>query len=401
MPHQKKDHEHMQTEPYAEAIKDDEINLLDLLQVIADNLRLLILAPLAVGLLALAASFAIKPTFTATTRFLPPQQQQSAAASMLQSLGALGGLAGAATGLKNPNDQFISLLKSRSVGEALVSRFNLTARYEKKFQQDTLKELEGNSNISSGKDNIIKIDFEDEDPQFAADVTNAYVQELEKLLGRLAVTEAQQRRVFFEQQLTSTKAALIKAEQNLAASGVSASALNVTPQTALEGPARLRAQVTAQEVRVASMRSYLTESAPEFRQALAELAALRAQLNKAEREQPQTGSAANAYIAKFREFKYQETLFELFAKQFEIARVDESREGAAIQIVDVAIPPEKKSKPKKGLIAITATLAAGFSLFFFVFIRHSIRIASKNPEYAAKLKSIRNAFARSVGKSSV
>lgn len=398
MTHQKKDHEHMQTETYAEAIKDDEINLLDLLQVIADNLRLLILAPLAVGLLALAASFAIKPTFTATTRFLPPQQQQSAAASMLQSLGALGGLAGAATGLKNPNDQFVSLLKSRAVGDALVERFKLMERYDKKFQQDTLKELEGNSSISSGKDNIIKVDFEDEDPKVAADVANAYIQELEKLLGRLAVTEAQQRRVFFERQLALTKEALIKAEQDLAASGVSASALNATPQTALEGPARLRAQVTAQEVRIASMRSYLTDSAPEFRQALAELAALRSQLNKAELEQPKSNGAANTYIAKFREFKYQETLFELFAKQFEIARIDESREGAAIQVIDMAIPPEKKSKPKKGLIAISATFATGLILLFFVFIRNGIRTASRHPESSEKLKNIRHAFAHSLGR---
>lgn len=398
MTHQKKDHEHMQTETYAEAIKDDEINLLDLLQVVAEHLRLLILAPLAVGLIALAASFAIEPSFTATTRFLPPQQQQSTAVSMLQSLGALGGLAGAATGLKNPNDQFVSLLKSRAVGDALVGRFKLMDRYEKKFHQDALKELEGKSVISSGKDNIIKIDFEDDDPQVAADIANAYVQELEKLLGRLAVTEAQQRRVFFEQQLASTKEALIKAEQSLAASGVSASALNVTPQTALEGPARLRAQVTAQEVRVASMRSYLTESAPEFRQALAELGALRAQLTKAEREQPNTGGAADAYIAKFREFKYQETLFELFAKQFEIARIDESREGAVIQVIDTAIPAEKKSKPKKGLIAITATLITGLVLLFFVFIRHSFRIASQNPESAVKLRKIRQACARSLGR---
>ena len=84
---------------------EDEISLLDLLLVVVDNLRLLVLGPLAAGLLTLGICFVITPIFTATTRFMPPQQQQSAAASMLQSLGALGGLAGAATGLKNPADQ--------------------------------------------------------------------------------------------------------------------------------------------------------------------------------------------------------------------------------------------------------------------------------------------------------
>ncbi len=378
--------------------KNEELDFLDLMQVIANNLRLLVLGPLIVGILALSISFSIAPTFTATTRFLPPQQQQSAAATMLQSLGVLGGLTGAATGLKNPNDQFISLLKSRAVGDALVDRFKLMERYEKDYRQDTLKALEDNSSIGSGKDNIIKVEFEDTDPKIAAEVANAYVEELEKLLGRLAVTEAQQRRVFFEQQLASTKDALIKAEQNLAASGVSASALNVSPQTALEGPARLRAQVTAQEIRIAAMRSYLTDTAPEFRQALAELGALRAQLTKAEREQPSTGREGDAYIAKFREFKYQETLFELFAKQFEIARIDESREGAVIQVVDIAIAPEKKSGPRKGLIAIAATLATGFVLLLFVFVRRGMQIASQNIESAAKIANLRRAWSRALGR---
>lgn len=112
-------------EPMATTIEadDDEISLLDLLQVVADNLRLLILGPLAAGLLALGYTFTITPTFTATTKFIPPQQQQSGAASLLAGLGALGGLAGAAGGIKNPADQYVAFLKSRSVQDALVDRF--------------------------------------------------------------------------------------------------------------------------------------------------------------------------------------------------------------------------------------------------------------------------------------
>ena len=117
--------------------EDDEISLLDLLQVVADNLRLLVLAPLVTGLLALGITFAIPPTFTATTKFMPPQQQQSGGAAMLSSLGALGGLAGAASGLKNPADQYVAFLKSRSVQDALIDRFKLMDRYECKFKKHT------------------------------------------------------------------------------------------------------------------------------------------------------------------------------------------------------------------------------------------------------------------------
>jgi tyrosine-protein kinase Etk/Wzc len=379
--------------------EDDEISLLDLLQVVADNLRLLVLAPLAAGLLALGISFTIAPTFTATTKFMPPQQQQSAAASMLSSLGALGGLAGAATGLKNPADQYVAFLKSRSVQDVLIDRFKLMERYESKLKTDARTTLEGVSKIASGKDGLITIDIDDKDPAFAAQLANAYVEELGRLLDRLAVTEAQQRRVFFEKQLTNAKDNLVKAEQALGASGVNSSVLKSTG-AAVEAVARLRAQITAQEVKLASMRGYLTESAPDFKQAQTELSALRGQLGRAEQSEPATDSANSDYIAKLRDFKYYETLFEMFAKQYEMARIDESREGAVIQVLDAAQPPERKSKPKKALIALMTTLAVGFGLLLFVFIRQALRGAGQDQESAEKLARLRRAWAKAIGRPS-
>lgn len=378
---------------------EDEISLLDLLQVIAENLRLLVLGPIFVGLLALGGSFFITPTFTAGVTFLPPQAQQSAAASMLQSLGALGGLAGAAAGLKNPSDQYVAFLKSRAVQDELIKRFELQERYEAEYLQDARKSLEAASSITAGKDGLITVEFSDQNPEFAAKVANAYVEELGNLLSRLAVTESQQRRVFFEKQLELTKQRLVDAQQALAASGVSVTALNTNPSIALEGPARLRAQVTAQEVKLASMRAYLTENAPQFRQALNELAALRSQLAKVEKEQaPSAAEGGSEYVSKYREFKYQETLFELFARQYELAKVDESREGAVIQVVDAATPPERKSKPKKALIAIAATLGSGFVLLFFVFVRHAVRSGAQDPESAEKLNKLRQSLRKAFGR---
>lgn len=377
--------------------ESDEISLLDLLQTVVENLRLLVLGPLAVGVLALGISFLIKPTFTATTQFLPPQQQQSAAAAMLQSLGALGGLAGAATGLKNPNDQFVAFLESRGVQDTLITRFKLMERYEAEFLEDARKALGEHVRVSSGKDGLITVAVDDEEPAFAAELANAYVEELGLLLNRLAITEAQQRRLFFEKQLASAKDSLVKAEQALKASGVNSSALKANPEAAIEGLARLKASIAAQEVKLASMRGYLTENAPDFQQAQRELAALRAQLTQAEREEPATANDSD-YVGKFREFKYFETLFELFAKQYEIARVDEAREGAVIQVVDAAVTPNKKSKPKRGLVAVLATLASGFALLMFVFARQALRSAGSNAESAAKVAALGHAWRRAIGR---
>jgi tyrosine-protein kinase Etk/Wzc len=377
---------------------DDEISLLDLLQVIADNLRLLVLGPLAAGLLALAYSFTITPTFTATTKFMPPQQQQSGAAAMLAGLGALGGLAGAA-GIKSPADQYVAFLKSNSVQDALVERFKLMERLETRSREDARGAVGGNVQIASSKDGLITIDVNDKDPVFAAQLANAHVEELGKLLGRLAVTEAQQRRLFFEKQLSNAKNNLVKAEQALAASGVNSSVLKSTG-AAVAAVAQLKGQIAAQEIKLASMRGYLTEAAPDFKQAQTELAAWRVQLGRAEKTEPSaefSGSDSD-YISRFRDFKYFETLFELFTKQYEMARIDESREGAVIQVLDPAQPPEHKSRPKKAQMAMMTTFATGFALLLFIFVRHALRNAGQAPEVAEKLNRLRRALARAIGR---
>ena len=381
---------------------EDEISLLDLLQVVVENLRLLVLGPLCVGLLALGYTFTIAPTYTASTKFMPPQQQQSSAVSMLAGLGALGGLAGAAAGLKNPADQYVAFLKSRSVQDALVDRFKLMERYESKFREDASKELSSNILIAAGKDGLITIDASDKDPAFAAELANAHVEELGNLLKRLAVTEAQQRRMFFEKQLAIAKEGLTKADKIIKSKGINMAILKTSPQTALTGLATLKAQITAQEIKLSSMRGYLAESAPDFKQALTELSALRGQLAKLENDEPSTGkvnaTAGGDYISAYRDYKYYETLFELFAKQFEMAKLDEAREGAVIQVLDPAQPPERKSKPKKAMIAMIATLASGFGLLLFVFIRQALRGANQTPETAQKLQNLRGAWGRALGR---
>jgi uncharacterized protein involved in exopolysaccharide biosynthesis len=379
---------------------DDEISLLDLLQTIVDNLRLLVLGPLAAGVLTLGITFLIPPTYTAKTQFLPPQQQQSAAASMLASLGSLGGLAGAAAGLKNPAEQFLSYMKSVSLQDALIERFKLQERYETKTKADTRTTLTANARATSGKDGLISVEVDDKDPQFAADLANAHVEELGKLLGKLAVTEAQQRRLFFEKQLVQVKGKLTQSEIALKATGISGGVLKSNPTSAVAAVAALQAQVTAQEVKVGAMRGYLAETAPDFKQALNELANLRAQLVKQEQGVPSGDKASveGDYVTKYREFKYNETLFELFAKQFELAKVDEAREGAVIQVLDAAQPPEKKAKPKKALIAIIATLASGFALLLFVFIRQALANASQGDESSKKLAQIKASWRKALGK---
>jgi uncharacterized protein involved in exopolysaccharide biosynthesis len=374
-----------------------EISWLDLLQIVVDNLRLLVLVPLLVGILSFFWVSSIPPTFTAKTQFLPPQQQQSTAVGLLSGLGTLGGLAGGAAGIRNPADQYIAYLKSNSVQDALIQRFKLKERYGAKTLSGARIALTSRARAAWGKDGLISLEVDDKDPQFAADLANAHLQELRNVMGRLAVTEAQQRRVFFEKQLALTKDNLIKAETALKSTGISDNALKANPVSAVLGVSALKAQVTAQEVKIGAMRGYLAETAPDFKQAMNELLSLRAQLSKLDKDDAKPeGSKGSDYISRFREFKYHETLFELVVKQYEIARADEAREGAAIQVLDVALPPETKSKPRKAQMVVTSVLLSGFVLLVFVLVWHFLRKAGKNSEASIKWIQLRASLRRAL-----
>lgn len=361
--------------------------LMDVALVISERLRLLIVAPLLVGALVLGLTYALTPSFTARAVILPPQQQQSAASAALQNLGALAGLAGAAAGIKSPADQYIALMQSRTLQDRLIDRFELMAVYKAKLRLEARKRLDGRTRIAAGKkDGLISIEVDDTDPQRAADIANAYVAELRRLTTELALTEAQQRRVFFEKQLAQTKDRFSAAQKALQSSGFNEGALRAEPRATAEGYARLRAEVTALEVRLQAMRVSLTDSAPEVRQAQEQLGVLRGQLAKA--ETASTGASQGDYVDRYREYKYQEALFELFSRQFEIAKIDESREGAVIQVVDQAAVPEQKSWPKRFVSAAVAVAVTAMLLLVWLVLRAAVRNAG--PEIAVKSGQLRN-----------
>jgi uncharacterized protein involved in exopolysaccharide biosynthesis len=316
------------------------------------QLKLLLLAPLSAGLVALAASYLITPTFTARTVFLPPQQQPTGGTGALASLGALSSLAGSGLNFKNPIDQYVSLLQSTAVADKLIDRFDLTRLYESRYRFEAREDLSRNTRIAAGrKDGLITLEVDDHDPKRAAEMANRYVDELRGLVADLALTEAQQRRKLFEGELARTRDRLAHAQTALQASGYSAGAMKAEPKAAAEAYARTMAEFTTAQVLLHSLQRHLTDSAPEVQQQRARLATLRATLAERESSASAALGAGPNYIGRFRDFKYQETLFDLFARQYELARVDEGREGALIQVIDVATPPERKSRPQRALIA--------------------------------------------------
>ena len=380
----------------AEADEGEGIGLLDLDLPLAQHLKQLIAGPLLAGVLALGVSYLVSPTFTAKTVIIPPSQSQGGAAAALSSLGALANLAGVSVGgMKNQADQYVGLIQSTTIADRIVERFKLMEVYDAQYRQDARKTLSENVRVSLGKkDGLITVEVDDHDPQRAAEMANQFVAELRTLSSGLALSEAQQRRVFFEAQLKQARDNLTTAQQALEASGFNQGAIKAEPQAAAEAYAKLRAEATLAEVKLQALRSSLSDNAPEVQQILAQLSTLRSQLARLESNNSPQGSDAN-YVGKFREFKYQEQLFEVMAKQYELARVDESREGTMIQVVDVATPPERKSKPKRSIVALATTFVTLLLMAGFFITRHFWRRSAASPENTEKLTQLRAALRRS------
>lgn len=394
------------------ASTDDQIHPLDVLIVLASRKKMILGMAIGTGLVAMAISLTIQPTFTSTAKIMPPQQQQSSGmAAMLGQLGGMAGSAGGLAGIKNPNDLYIGLMESRTISDNLIDRFKLKVRYGKETMDDTRKALGGVRNISNGKkDGLISISIVDPDPKFAAELANAYVDELAKLTQTMAITESSQRRMFFEKQLKDAKEQLAKAEIALRATQEKTGMIQLDGQVQaiIANVAQLKGSIAAKEIQLNAMRTFAAPQNPELLRSQEELRGMQAQLSKLERSQAgkgdlmvPTGSIPEVgveYVRSLRDVKYYETVFELLAKQFELAKIDEAKDSSLIQVLDTAVPAERKSKPLRGLITLMATAAGGLLGIGLAFARAMYKESRRNPESKERWEKLSMAWRNSARK---
>jgi len=371
----------------------NEIYPLDLLIVLVRCKKLVIGLPILMATLGLIVSFLMTPIFTSTVKIMPPQQSQSSGvAAMLGQLGGLAGAAGSIAGIKSPNDLYVGILQSRTIADNLIQRFKLKERYSQKTMDATRQTLENASDIVNGKkDGLISVNIDDKDPEFAASLANAYVEELTKLTQSMALTEAAQRRLFFEKQMKDAKNQLADAEVALRMTQEKTGMIlpDGQVQAIITNVAQLKAVIAAKEVQLVAMRTFAAGKNPELLRTQEELRGLQSQLTKLEKNQPSadgdlmvpTGNIPAVgvlYVRRLREVKYYETIFELLAKQFELAKIDEAKDSSMIQVLDKAIPAERKSKPKRASFVIAGGFGGVLLGIFFAFSRASYIGSRKN-----------------------
>jgi tyrosine-protein kinase Etk/Wzc len=386
-----------------------EVSLIDILTQLAYR-KWFIAKVTGIAVLAGLVFALVQPVrYTATTKIMPPQQTQSTASMMMmnQLTGAGGGSLAALAGgglLKNPNDIYIGLLTSRPIADAIIQKFDLAKEYHAKDMTAARQGLAGNTVVTSEKHGFIAVSVTDGDKKRVSDMANAYTDELRILTKTLAVTEASQRRLFYEEQLKQAKEALVAAE--LAFQQVQQQKglvqLDAQARAMIESLAVLRAQVAAKQVEVQALRSYSTEQNPDVQLAERQLTSLQAEESRLEQNNHSPGiaglglgnvpAAGLEYLRAAHELAYRQALFDMLLKQYDAARLDEAKEAAIIQVVEPAIEPDHKSSPKRTLIVLLFTVVGFFIGCLAALLAWGKQIVSSKPNILVQMLELKKAI---------
>lgn len=362
------------------AVSDEqEISLLDLLQVLVKRRALILFITLATIVLSAGYSLTLKNIYSATARILPPQKEGGGGLSAL--LGQAGGLAAlaAGAGLGGGSDLYVSILKSRSLADDVITKLDLTSKLKATNADIARQRLAAKVKIVAEKSGIITVTADDRDPKQAADLANTFVEELGRTTVRLNLSKIGTERVFLEKRLELVKADLKKAENELKSFAQQNKIVEVNSQAkaSIEGIAKIKAEIASREVQLSVLRTYQTDESAEVKALLTGIKKLNQEMNKLAGAStggegiPSIGNVPGVgleYSRRMREMKIQEAIFEQLTKQYEVAKLNEAKDSSTIQVLDSATVPFQKSKPKRSMIIVLATVAAFFTSVFLAFI---------------------------------
>jgi tyrosine-protein kinase Etk/Wzc len=382
-----------------------EFDILDVALVFVSRKGTIFLATIVGLAVAVLLGYLATPKFTAKAVIMPPQQEQSNAAALMGQLGGLASLAGAggSLGAKNPNDLYIGILESETVSDSMIKRFALMNLYHTETLRDGRAVLLAASKFVSEKNGMISVAVTDRDPKRAAAMANSYVDELYRINNRLALGAASQRRLFFEQQLAQEKDRLADAEVALTRTEEATGVIAPTGQTEsiIRRVAQLQAEITEHEVELDALRTSSTEQNPDVIRLNTQLESLRVQLRDLESGKGKRGpgdisiATANVpqagleYVRRDREVKYHQLLFDLLARQYEAARMDEAKAAPLIQVIDPALVPEKKSSPYRALWAVVGCALGFFLSCGWVLASYIYRLLESDEDKARRLALLR------------
>lgn len=362
-----------------------------------------------VGLIASTVIVFLLPVrYSSTTRLMPPDKAGQGLASLVGALGKGGDLAslgGELLGVKTSADLFVGVLKSETVQNGLINKFDLRKVYSVRRYEDARKKLEDRTDVTTDrKSGIITIKVTDPSPQRAAEMGREYVEQLNRVVISLDTSSAHRERVFLEGRLKEVQQDLEAAEKDFSQFASKNAALDVKEQgKAMIGAAgELEGELIAAETELEGLRQIYTSNNVRVRSLEARIAEYKRQLQKMggqsgtfpEGSERGAGGQSQDLVPSIRQLpilgvawsdlyrrtKVEETVFETLTKQYEMARVEEAREVPSIKVLDVAAVPERKSFPPRLLLMMSGTLlACALGAFWIIKSTDWEKVADNDP----------------------
>ena len=360
-----------------------ELTLFDLASVLFKWKRLIIAVGASSFIAAIAISLLLPKAYRASASVVPPTQEAGGLGSLPAGAERTVRLLDAFTGIPSRADLWAGILASTAVKDTVIHRFDLMVKYRARTIEDARTELEGATTVRKSKEGIVSVSVEDRDPQLAASMANAYIEELDRINKNMVTTSGGRMRKFVENRLEQAKTSLAKAEDALRQfqEKNKAVSLDAQSQTVIEAIGSLKGELFAKEIRLETMLSYTTSDHPEVQVLRSEIEHIRQKLKDLEDGAvgPELAQGTTPDLAKdifiptekmpalaleygrfLRDAKMQETLYQLLSEQYELARIQEARDTPTVQTLDRAYPPTKKVKPRRTLIVVAATLIGVF-----------------------------------------
>jgi len=344
---------------------EHETSLLELMSVLVKRKKLIFSITAAAAVISVVITLMLKDVYTGTARIIPPQKEVSSGAAALLSSAALA----VGSGFGGSGDLYVGILKSRSVADDVIKKLDLSVKMKAKNADIARLKLAKKVRIQSDKSGIITIMADDRSPQLAADLANAFVEELGRTTVRMNLSKVGIERIFLEKRLSLVKTDLKKAEDELKSFSQSNKLVQVDSQAraAIDGIARLKAELASHEVQLSVLRSYQTDESPEVAALQAGIKKLLEEIGKLSGYDKGSGGIPSIgtfpaveleYARRMRELKIQEAVYEQLTRQYEVAKLNEAKDTSSVQVLDTAVVPIKKSKPKRSMIVLLATLLA-------------------------------------------
>jgi len=343
--------------------------------------------------LVVAAIFAfLLPTrYTAFARLMPPNDETSS--SMMSALltsrvgSGLASLAQGALGIQTTGALFVEILKSDTVRDDVIQKFDLRKAYGKYYIADARNTLGDRTGISADeKSGIITISVIDHNPQRAAAMVQEYVNELNWVVSNLSTSSAHRERDFLDSRITQVKAELETAEKQFSQFASNKGAIDIPEQgkAMVTAAATLQGQVIAAEAQLEGLQQIYTDNNTRVRMAEAQVSRLRKSLEKLAGQGSDENSSAQelypslrelpllgvSYADLLRRLKVEEAVFETLTQEDELAKVEEAKEIPSVRVLDAPQVPQKKSFPPRTTIMILGTFL-GFILSISWVLTHS------------------------------